>query len=263
MIKREFKVNFKSFMIWTSILLAMFIFVFAIYPFIINDETVKSMDELMKMMPEEMLKSFNMDITSISSAYGWVKSEGFMYVLLLCGFYSSILGMNIVLREESDKTIEYLGSLPVKRSKILTSKIIVAITYIVLMIVLLGIVNYICLTLSGDFDQKQFILLSITPIFIGLPFFAIHLFLSMFFHKTKGTVGVALGIVFVSYLFNMISELSENVEKFKYVSVYTLADIRNVIMKVEINPVLVILSFVITTLFIGISYIKYNKKELI
>ena len=263
MIKREFKINLKSFIIWLSILIIMFLTTYLIYPYIITDETIKSMDELMKVFPPEILKTFNMDITSLNSAYGWFKSEGFMYVLLIIGFYSSILGGNILLKEESDKTIEYLQSLPIKRSKIVTNKIIVAVTYIFLMVILLGVFNYISLLLSGDFNKEEFLLLSITPIFIGLPLFAINLFISTFLRKTKGTVGISLGLVFIFYIFNVLSELSKNVEFLKYFSIYTLADTRNIIEKIAINPVLVIISVVITIVFISFTYIRYNKKELV
>ena len=263
MIKREFKVNLKSFIIWLSILIVMFLFVYLIYPYIITDETMKSMDELMKVFPEEVLKAFNIDMTSIETAYGWFKTEGFMFILLIIGFYSSILGGNILLKEESDKTIEYLNSLPIKRSRIITNKILVSIIYILSMILILGIFNYIGLSLSGSFDHKQFILLSITPIFIGLPLFAINLFISTFLHKTKGIVGISLGMVFIFYIFSVLSELSSNVEFIKYFSIYTLADTRSVISNISINPINIIISLLISIIFITSTYIRYNKKELI
>ena len=197
MIKREFKVNIKNFIIWLAILIAMFLFVYLIYPYIITDETMKSMDELMEVFPPEVLKAFNMDMASISTAYGWFKTEGFMYILLIIGFYASMLGGNILLKEENNKTIEYLSSLPIKRNTIVTNKIIVGMTYIISMVFLLGIFNYISLLISGEFNQKEFILLSITPILIGLPFFAINLFVSTFMHKTKMTIGISLGLVFI------------------------------------------------------------------
>lgn len=263
MIKREFKCNFKSFLIWLLILIVMFLVVYLVYPYIVTDDTMKSMDELMKVFPKELLKAFNMDMSSIETAYGWLKTEGFMFILLVVGFYSSMLGGNLVLKEESEKTIEYLGTMPIKRSKIMTNKIIVGITYIVSLVLLVGIFNYIALTISGDFDHMQFILLSITPILIALPFFAISLFISTFMHKTKKVVGISLGIVFISYLFNVLSELSSNVEVIKYFSIYTLADTRNVISSVAINPYTIIISIAISAVFIILSYIRYNKKELI
>ena len=263
MIKREFRVNLKSFIIWLSILFIMFLTVYLIYPYIITDDTMKSMDELMKVFPEEVLRTFNMDMSSIATAYGWLKTEGFVYILLIIGIYSSFLGSNIVLKEENNKTIEYLSFLPIKRSNIMTKKIIVGITYIILMILLLGIFNYISLLLSGDFNQKEFILLSITPLFVSLPLFSINLFISTFMHKTKKNIGISLGLVFIFYILNVLSELSDKVSFLKYFSVYTLADVRNVLNNNIININNIIISLLITIIFIFLSYIRYNKKELI
>lgn len=263
MFKREMKVNFKNFLIWTLILIGLFGIVFLIYPSIINSENMEMINEMMKVFPEDILKAFNMDISSIDTAYGWLKTEGFIFVLLITGIYSGILGSNILLKEENDKTIEYLNSVPVTRNKIVISKILCAFIYIVLMIVLLGIFNYIGLSLSGDFDKKAYILLSITPIFSSIVIFALCLFLSTFTHKTKKTLGMSLGIVFASYFLQIISEMGESTEGFKYISVFTLADIRNVILNVEINPVLVVVSVILTIVFVGFSILRYNRKELV
>lgn len=263
MLKRELKVNFKSFLIWTLILIAIFLVVFSVYPFIVTDESMKNLDEMMKVFPKELLKAFNMDLTSINSAYGWLKSEGLMFVMLIVGVYSSLLGGNILLKEESDKTIEYLGVLPVKRDNIVTSKIIASVIYMISMIIILGVFNYIALSISGDFDQTEYLLLSITPILIALPLFALNLFISTFFSKTKKTLGISLGLVFIFYLLNVLSELSPNVEFLKYFSIYTLADTRGIIESVSINPLVVVISTVITVVFVFLTYIRYNKKELV
>ena len=263
MFKRELKINFKNFIIWTSILIVLFLVVFLVYPSIITSENIKMMDEMMKMFPEEMLKAFNMDITSIDSAFGWLKTEGFIFVLLITGIYSGILGSNILLKEENDKTIEYLNSLPIKRINIVSNKILCGIIYIISMVLIVALFNFIGLSLSGDFDKKSYLLLSITPIFSSIVIFAICLFISTFTHKTKKTLGISLGIVFISYFLQIISELNEKTEFLKYVSIFTLADIRNVIINIAINPVLVVMSLLITLLFIILTIVHYNKKELV
>ena len=263
MFKREMKINLKSFMIWTSILIGLFLVVFLVYPSIVNSENMEMMDEMMKMFPEEMLKAFNMDISSIDSAFGWLKTEGFVFVLLITGIYSGILGSNILLKEESDKTIEYLNSVPVTRKKIVGNKIVCGILYIVLMVSIVGIFNFIGLSLSGDFDRETYILLSITPIFSSIVIFAVCLFLSTFTHKTKKTIGISLGLVFASYFLNVLSEIGESTEFLKYISIFTLADIRNVITSASINPLMVILTIGITMIFIVLTFIHYEKKELV
>lgn len=263
MFKREMKINLKNFIIWTLILIGLFLIVFLVYPSIIKSDNMQMMNEMMEMFPKEMLKVFNMDISSIDTAFGWLKTEGFVFVLLITGIYSGILGSNILLKEENDKTIEYLNSVPVTRKKIVINKILCGILYIILMVVSLGIFNFIGLSLSGDFDRKLYILLSITPILSSMVIFALCLFLSTFTHKTKKTLGVSLGIIFVSYFLQIISELSNETEFFKYLSIFALADIRNVIVNVEINPIMVIISIALFEVFILLTLIHYNKKELV
>ena len=96
MFKREIKINLKSFLIWTIILIAVFLMAYLMYPSIISSETGDMIDEMLKIFPEEVLVAFNMDISSMDSAYGWLKSEGFVFVLLIIGCYSGILGSNIL-----------------------------------------------------------------------------------------------------------------------------------------------------------------------
>ena len=263
MIKREFKVNLKGFIIWTSILVVLFGIVFLIYPFMFSDKTLKEIDIMLEMFPPELLKAFNMDLASMSSAYGWLKTEGYMFVLLIFGFYGSYLGGTILLKEENDKTIEYLSELPIKRSQIITNKLVVGISYITLSVLVLGLFNYVCLLLSGDLNQKEYLLLSLAPLLSAIPLFAISFFLSTFMHKTKKVVGISLGLVFIFYMLNILGELSENVEFIKYFSVYTLSDVRNIITNTAINPIMLLVSLTITIAFICGGYISYNKKELV
>ena len=263
MFKRELKVNFKSFIIWNIILLSIFLLVYLMYPSIVSSNNIDMINELMKVFPEEVLIAFNMDISSMDSAFGWLKSEGFVFVLLIIGCYAGILGSNILLKEESDKTIEYLNSLPIKRNDIVKTKAITGLIYIFLMIIILGIFNYIGLLFSGDFNKKQYLLLSITPIFSSTVIYFLCLFLSTFTHKTKKMLGLSLAIVMISYILQTLSAMSESVEFLKYFSVFTLADIRNVILNTSINPIMIIISIVLSVLFYILTMINYNKKELI
>lgn len=263
MLKRELKVNLKSFIIWNAILMGVFLIAYLMYPSIIASDNIKLMDEMMEMFPPEMLKAFNFDISSMDSAYGWLKSEGFVFVLLIIGCYAGILGSNILLKEENDKTIEYLNALPIRRRDIVLNKVVTGLVYIVAMVLLLTIFNYIGLSLSGDFDKKQFLLLSITPVLPALVLYFVCMFLSTFTHKTKKMLGVSLGIILISYFLQMLSTIGDNVEFLKYASVFTLADIRNVIVDVSINPIMIIITLLLSCVFFVLTLVRYDKKELI
>lgn len=263
MIKRELRVNLSSFIIWTSILLIMFLVVFLVYPSLMTGENMQMMNEMMAMFPEELLKAFNMDITSLDSAYGWMKSEGFIFLLLISGIYAATLGGNIILKEETERTCEYLNCLPVKRRNILFNKIVVSLIYIISMILFVGLFNLIALLISGDFNIKQYIMLSITPILSSLPIFAIMLFISTSTKRFKKLFGIGLGFVFINYFLNIVSELGEEVEFFKYFTIFTLADTRNIILENSLNPWMIIISLLLTLGFIYGSFIQYERKELL
>ena len=263
MLKRELKVNFKSFLIWFLLIIGIFSIVFLIYPSIASSENIKMMDEMLKIFPEEILAAFNMDISSLDSAFGWLKSEGFVFILLLTSCYAGIVGSNIILKEENDKTIEYLTSLPITRTKIVLTKTLVGLIYIISLILGIGIFNYIALSLSGDFNQKQFLLLSITPVLPSIVIYFLCMLISTFTHKSKKMLGMTLGIVFGSYILYMLSTIAEETEFLKYISVFTLADIRNVIQNTTINPAMLGISLILSILLFCITIIHYNKKELV
>ena len=76
-------------------------------------------------------------------------------------------------------------------------------------------------------------------------------------------LGISLGIVLISYILQMLSTIAETVEFLKYLSVFTLSDIRNVIIDRSINPVMVIISILLSSILLTLTILRYNKKELI
>ena len=67
----------------------------------------------------------------------------------------------------------------------------------------------------------------------------------------------------MSYFLNIVSEMSESTEFLKYISIFTLADIRNVMIENFINPFMIVLSIGITILFITLTIFHYDRKELV
>ena len=263
MLLRELRVNLKSFIVWSAISIVLFLVVFLVYPSIVSSDEMAYLDEMLKMFPKEILIAFNMDISSIDTAFGWLKTEGFVFILLITSCYAGILGSNIVLKEESDKTIEYLAMVPIKRINIVLYKTVAGVIYVISLIVLIGLFNLVCLAISGDFDVIQYLLLSITPIFPALIIFFVCMFFSTFMNKTKKMLGISLGIVIVSYLLNTLSTMSSVIDFLKYFSVFSLADIRNVIINISINPIMPIISILGSGLFLSLVIYRYNRKEFI
>ena len=56
-----------------------------------------------------------------------------------------------------------------------------------------------------------------------------NLFITTLLNRNKKVLGISLMMVFIFYLFNTISEMSDKVRFFRYLSLYSLADIRGII----------------------------------
>ena len=262
MIKRELKANLKSFIVWTSIIIGLFIIVLITYPLVFTGENAEMLNEMMAMMPEELLKAFNMDISSITTAYGWLKSEGILMIIMIIGIYAGIFGSTVCLKEENDKTIEYLSMLPITRRKIITDKVIVGLIYIVSMVLISGLFNLVGLLISGNFNVGEYLMIAISPIFVALPLFSINLFISMFLKNTKKSLLIAIGLTFISYFFLIIGEIDEATTFFKYFSIFSFADTRNIILEGKMNILLILGSLILSSGLIVLSILKYEKKEL-
>ncbi len=261
MFKREFKINFKSLLIWTSIICGLFAMAYSIYPSMGEAMKEGGIKDLLKAFPEDVLKTFNMDIISIDTAFGWYKTEGYVFLLLIGGIYSSMLGANIFLKEESDKTIDFLLAKPVTRKEVLTAKIVCGLVNISLMILIVAAFNYIGLSFNGDLDSKIFIISALAPALVFYSLFSISLFIASFFRKNKNITSLAIGIVFISYIFQMIGNLSDKFSFLKKISIFELSPIRDIILNRQLPFSSVIITLIIMIVFLGASYYRYNNKE--
>lgn len=263
MIKREFKINLKSLIIWTSILVLMLILVFCIYPYIINEDTLNSLDDMMEMFPPELLKAFNMDLYSISTSFGWIKTEGYMFITLIGSIYSGLLGSSILSKEEKDKTIEFLISKPIKRKDIVTSKILCGIVNIFIFNLLIFLTNLIGVSLTDDIIIKELLLISICPLLLYYMLFFSSLLISTYIKNAKKTTFIGLIIAFIAYILQLLGSISDKVSILKDISLFEFVSIRYITDNLHINYIYLCIGIVLIIFSILFTYKIYDNKELV
>lgn len=261
MFKREFKINLKSLIIWTVILLAIYILIFAAYPSLMNAETKESIEQVMSSMPKEMLATFNMDIVGIESSYGWFKTEGLLFLNIIGGLYVAILGATILVKEESDKTIDFLYAKPVSRSKIVTSKILCGILNILIFTGVITLANYIALSGTEEFVLNEFLMVSFIPLLLYYILFFITLLVSTFLKKTKKSMSIGIAIVFLSYFMQIIGGMGENLEILKKISPFEFVSSRYIILNHELNIGYMVIGISVIFACMLATYYRYHKKE--
>lgn len=265
--KFEFKRLLKSAIIWSLVCGALVILFMALFPSM-KDIGMKSLvNDKMDALPADILKAFNidesMDFTNIYNYFAYC----IQYICMASAVYGSILGVNALIREESQGTIEFLYSKPITRTKIVTAKLssIVAIFLVYIIIVSILSMGICYLVKPEDIDAID-LFINIKSVFIGILilgyiFMAIGLLISSIIKSDRGAIPISIGVFFISYFLGIISKLKETFEWIKYLSPFDYYSPNGIISN-GFEVKFIILGFVIIILSVVSSYIVYRKKDM-
>lgn len=260
MILREIKINFKSLLIWLGVISFFMLLVFTIYPSLMTPENIELLNQLTTVFPDELLKIFNMDIASMGSPSGWVKSEGIVLIVLATSIYSSLLGFKTIGKEKEEMTIEYLAAKPISRDKILLSKIAGNLINIIILLLSASAVIIIGLAISNDLDLHLMLMLTLSPLFVNIFIYLFAVLISIF---TSNKNGLAFGIPFAFYFINILYLFSEKTNFFNYLTPFTFSDSRYIIENEALNYISLLVFLASSAVLLLASIYSYRKKELI
>jgi len=254
----ELKTYRKSIIIWAGSMTALAVMYIFIFKNLGND--IEAFKVFLNNMPDVMKKAFNIYVESISTLVGFY-SFVFSFIVLCGGIQAMNIGTAIVSKEVRDKTADFLMTKPVSRNGILTSKLLAALTVLVLTnIIYLGLTITVTTALVGDYNLKLFLLISVTMFFVQLMFMALGIIVSVITGKIKSVISISLSTVFGFYIIgSMGSFLGE--ERVRYLSPFRYFDTAYIIENAayEVSFVIVCLVFVVSA--IAGSYLVYMKKD--
>jgi ABC-2 type transport system permease protein len=221
------------------------------------DEFVKFVNN----MPEALKKFFNLYIESLPTLPGFY-SFVFTFVVLCGAIQAMNLGTAILSKEVRDKTADFLMTKPVSRGMILTSKLLAALTSLVITnIIYLGLTVLAAAAVVGDFDMGLFLMISITLFFVQLVFMALGIIVSAIAGKIKSVISVSLSTVFGFYIIGTLGSVIGD-EKARYISPFRYFDTAYILKNAayEFSYVVVGIIFVVAAI-VG-SYVVYVKKDI-
>src|SRR4030042_6917098 len=122
--RMEMKRNSLSLFLWTLVITLLISVTMSIYPtFIENQSRIFGM---LNLIPKGVLqfKGFS-DLNELLSPMGFYSANNVIYMMVLGSIYAIVLASGILLKEEYNKTAEYLLTRPITRSEIFLSKLAV------------------------------------------------------------------------------------------------------------------------------------------
>lgn len=259
--RRELAVNRPAMLIWFVILAGLGILVIAFFPSIA--EQAESIQNLMGSLPKGLMAAFGLEKISFTDIMGYYATKQYTTITLFGSIYAIILASGILSKEESDKTIEFLLSKPVKRSTIVSAKLLSIITLIIIFNLLLTIVMYISLEFvkTSDYSLKVFLLLSLAAFLLQLTFAALGFLVSVVIRRSQSVVPFSLGLVMVTYFLGIASALSEKLDFLKYFSPFKYVDAVDILTRQTIEAKYLLIMLFITVGAGLMSYYLFQRKD--
>lgn len=259
---REIVANKRSFFIWSAVLIAFNIIVFSFYRSFIR--RLVDLQKLLENYPEVLVKLMGGDRLDLTNILHFYAAEICLFVALVGSIYAMILGTGIISKEEDYKTIEFLLAQPLSREKIITSKGLSVLSYIIFYNILLFLSNYIMLEIlkTEEYSLKLFFLLSLGIFLLHLTFASIGFFISVFVKRARASMSISLGVVFGTYSLSVASALSEKLEVVKYLSPFKYMEAADIIINGRIDIINIIIIATIILFTVGGTYIFFHKKDI-
>jgi ABC-2 type transport system permease protein len=260
---KEMKRNAFSLMLWMIAITFLISLTMSVYrTFIENQSKVIGM---MSLVPKGALQFKGIsNFADLLSVLGFYAVNNIIYMMVLGSIFAIVLSSNILLKEEYQKTAEYLLTRPLTRKEIFFSKLAVVSLHVFLLNLVTALAGFLCMELvkKGPFSIKAFLILSLYTLLLNLLFVATGLFMSTLVKRPKPITTFSIGLVLVFYFIYTFSKITESASRIGYLSPfkYVNMDAINPAYKLELWHLLYFIG--ISLLLVGISYRIYSRKDI-
>jgi len=260
---KEMRFNRLSLLVWMAIITILITITMSVYPtFLENQSKVMGMISL---VPKGALEFKGIsNIADLNSVLGFYAANNVIYMMVLGSIFAMVLSCNILLKEEYNKTAEYLLTRPVTRSEVFLSKLGVVLLQIFLLNLVATLDGFLVMkfALKEMFSVSAFLILSVYTFLLNLLFGATGLFLSTLVKKPRPITTLGIGLVLVLYFLFTISKITENASGLGYLSPFKYVS-TNVMDKAYKLCSWNLLYFSgISLLLLSISYFRYKRRDI-
>ena len=230
---------------------------------LIYPEMQKQMGNINDMMSSmgSITKMFNMDQMNFGSMTGYYAIECGNMLGLGGAFFSAIIAVSALMKEERDRTVEFLLTHPVSRTRVITEKLI----SVFLIILIMNVIVLICaviplLIIGGEIAWGTILLFHFAFLLLQFEIAGICFGISAFIGKFG--IGIGIGVAAFFYFMNLISNLSADAKFLKYITPYGYTDGATIANSHALEVKYMIPGFWFMLIGIIVAYVRYRRKDI-
>ncbi len=259
LIKHELRQGKVTLMIWTAVIAFMLALCVLIYP-----EMETQMGDVSTMFAEmgSFSAAFGMNRLNFGEFMGFFGVECGNILGLGGAFFSALLGISVLSKEEREQTAEFLLTHPVSRRKIVMRKYISIMIQILFLNIAVIAVTLLSMQIIGEsLDNRPLFLLFLAYYVLQVEVASVCFGISAFL--SHGGMGVGLGMAALLYFLNIIANLTEDAKFLKYITPFGYTEGADIIADECLNMEYLSVGLVFTVIGISAGFYRYCKKDIL
>ncbi|MDP3446221.1 MAG: ABC transporter permease subunit [Ignavibacteria bacterium] len=257
---REIKAYRGSTLVWIlslCTLATMFLFMFPAF-----SKDVDATRAIMANLPAAVRDALDISLANFFTIYGFF-AYIFTFATLAGAVQAMNLGVGIMSKEDSVKTVDFLLTKPISRFKVFVSKFLASFGLILITNFIFSSVSYsVASIVSMDgLDIQIFSLILASFFLIQLFFLALGILISMLINKIRSPITVTLPTVFGFFIIGMLGSIIGN-DNVRYICPFKFYDLNYVINKGAYEMNYLYVELVVVFIAIIASYLIYSRKDI-
>lgn len=246
--------------IWIVSLVAVAGLYMALWPSMASQ--VQALQKILANYPKALLAALGVGPGVFASFAGFY-SIIMGYVMLATSIQAMNLGTGIVAKEEHSHTAEFLLAKPVRRTQVLTAKLLAALTILVITnaFFITAMWAEISVLAKTSIVGKTFILMTLTLFLVQLFFLGLGFLVSVTAPKIRSVLSISLSIVFVFFVIGIFDSLIGS-KAVRYLTPFKFFDYQYIIKNNSYDPAYLVVEGVFMTAAITAAYYFYLKRDM-
>lgn len=259
LLKKEWKANYKIFLIFIAVLSLYESLIVAMY----DPKLGESLNMMAESMPQ-IFAAFGMSNPGLT-LLDFITNYLYGFVLIMIPFVYTIIMCHRLMARYIDKgSMAYLLATPHQRKHIFITELIVLLSGVLGLILYSMILIYSCgsMMFEETIEIDKFLLMNVGLLGIHTFFATLCYLTACIFNEVKLSIGLGAGIGIAFILIQMLSQVSDKIEFLKYITPLTLFDVKGLQNYNQQAMIYMLSLFVLSIVCIVIGELIFSKRDL-
>lgn len=261
--RKEFRMNALALTVWTLVICFLTAFTMGFYRMFVENQS--QFMGLFNLFPQGLFEFKGIsNFDDLFSVLGFYAANNTVYMQLFGSIYAIVLASNILLKEEYNKTAEFLLTWPLTRNEVFETKCTVMLLNILILNVIVCLTGYVSIELvrTGPYSMQAYLILAFYTLLLNLFFGLTGLFLSVFVKRARPITTLGIGIVLFMYFLFTISKITPDAGVIGFISPYNFIDVNVLQQDYGLDPWYILYFTGLSAVFLVSAFLRYKKKDI-